>query len=257
MFAGKKIIEGVIRMKTMITVVCATIATGLLFSAVSASAQESANDDLNACVKKEQIVTTAKGAGIGALTGLTAMLVTHKKDDAVKGALIGAAVGGIAGFATAYYTAVDTCFKKNPAWLPESDIQHTKDYDKVKREIRYKPSQGIVTRTESVNVVGPVKPASQAEVDSSFIVMTPDAAETPVTLERKLYVVGDDQKETQVPFPGNTSEQHAFAPGEQRDTVHIPIPQDAKPGSKYRVEISVTAGDRPPSVASQTFTITE
>ena len=58
-------------------------------------------------------------------------------------------MGGIAGFATAYYTAVDTCFKKNPAWLPESDIQHTKDYDKVKREIRYKPSQGIVTRTES------------------------------------------------------------------------------------------------------------
>lgn len=245
------------RKKNMTAMASATIATVLLLAAFNASAQESANDDLNACVKQEQIVTTAKGVGIGALTGLTAMLVTHKKDDAVKGALIGAAVGGVAGFATAYYTAVDTCFKKNPAWLPESDIQRTKDYDKVKKEIRYKASQGIVTRAESVNVVGPVKADGQAEVDSSFIVMTPDGAETPVTLERKLYVVGEDQKETQVPFPGRTSEQHTFEPGEQKDTVRIPIPHDAKVGSVYRVELSVAAGDNPPSVASQKFSVTE
>lgn len=244
-------------MKTLTTLACAAIATGLLFSATSGSAQESANDDLNSCVKKEEIVTTAKGAGIGALTGLTAMLVSHKKDDAVKGALIGAAVGGAAGFATAYYTAIDTCFKKNPAWVPESDIQRTKDYDKVKHDIKYKPSQGIVTRAEIVNVVAPVKAGGQAEIDSSFIVMTPDGAETPVTVERKLYVENDDQKETQVTFPGHTSEQHTVEPGEQRDIVHVPIPQDAKPGSKYRVEFGITAGDNPPSVASQTFSVVE
>ncbi|WP_157187678.1 glycine zipper family protein [Paraburkholderia dioscoreae] len=244
------------RKKHLKTAVCMTVATGLLFVGFSANAQESANDDLNSCVKHEQIVSTAKGVGIGALTGLTAMLVSHKKDDAVKGALIGAAVGGVAGFATAYYTAVNTCFKKNPAWLPESDIQRTKDYDNVKRAIKYKPAQGIITRAESVEVGGTVKADGQANVSSSFILMTPDGAEAPVTIERKLYSVSDD-KETEVPFPGRTSEQHTFEPGEQKDTVHIPIPHDAKAGSVYRVQFSVAAADRPPSVASQTFTVKE
>ncbi|NPT33732.1 hypothetical protein [Paraburkholderia xenovorans] len=244
------------RKKHMKAAVCATVATGLLFIGSGADAQESANDDLNSCVRHEQIVSTAKGVGIGALTGLTAMLVSHKKDDAVKGALIGAAVGGVAGFATAYYTAVSTCFKKNPAWLPESDIQRTKDYDNVKRAIKYKPAQGIITRTESVDVGGTVKADGQADVSSSFILMTPNGAEAPVTIERKLYSVSDD-KETEVPFPGRTSEQRTFEPGEQKDTVHIPIPHDAKAGSTYRVQFSVAAADRPPSIASQTFTVKE
>ncbi|GAB2873429.1 hypothetical protein GCM10027093_06230 [Paraburkholderia jirisanensis] len=235
--------------------VLVTSVTGMLFLTSGAYAQESANDDLNSCVRKEQILTTAKGAGIGALTGLTAMLATHKKEDALKGAVIGAAVGGIAGFATAYYTAVNTCFKKNPAWIPESDIQRTRSYDEVKKQIKYKKSQGIVTRAESVTIDGPVKADGLAVVNSDFILMTPDGAEAPVTVERKLYVVGDDGKETQVEFPGHASEQHTFEPGEQKDTVRVPVPHDAKPGSAYRVEFSVAADNQPASVASQKFVI--
>jgi len=235
----------------------AAVATGLLFLSAGASAQESANDQLNSCVKKEQILTTAKGAGIGALTGLAAALVSHKKDDAIKGALIGAAVGGAAGFATAYYTAIDTCYKKNPSWIPESQIQRTDSYENVKKAIHYKPSQGIVARADTVTVDGPVKADGQAVVNSSFIVMTPDGAEVPVTVERKLYVVGTDGKESLVPFPGNASEQHTFEPGQQQDTVHIPIPHDAKPGSVYRVEFSVAADNKPASTSTQKFTISE
>lgn len=235
----------------------AAVATGLLLLSTLAWAQESANDELNSCVKKEQLLTTAKGAGIGALTGLTAMLVSHKKDDAVKGAVIGAAVGGAAGFVTAYYTAIDTCYKKNPSWIPESQIQRTESYENVKKEIHYKPSQGVMTRADTVTIDGPVKADGQAVVNSTFIVMTPDGAEVPVTVERKLYVVGTDGKETLVPFPGNASEQHTFAPGQQQDTVHIPIPHDAKPGSVYRVEFSVAADNKPASTSTQKFTISE
>ena len=43
-------------------------------------------------------------------------------------AAIGAVVGGAAGFATAYFTAIDTCYKQNPAWIPESKIERTKAY---------------------------------------------------------------------------------------------------------------------------------
>jgi hypothetical protein len=237
--------------------VLSAVAAGMLILATGVKAQESANDDLNSCVRKEQIVTTAKGAGIGALTGLAAMLVSNKKDDAVKGAVVGAAVGGIAGFATAYYTAIDTCFKKNPSWIPESDIQHTKSFDKVKKELKYKSSQGVVVKAGAVTVNGPVKAGGQAVVNSSFALMTPDGAERPVTIERKLYVIGDDGKETLVQFPGRTSEERTFAPGEQIDTVRIPISHDAKAGNAYRVEFSVAADNKPASVASQKFAVSQ
>jgi hypothetical protein len=235
----------------------AAFATGMLFLSTTTYAQESANAELNSCVKKEQVLATAKGAGIGALTGLSAMLVTHKKDDAVKGALIGAAVGGVAGFLTAYYTAINTCYKQNPSWIPESQIQRTESYEAVKKEINYKPAQGVIAQADAVAIDGPVKPDGQAVVNSTFIVMTPDGAEAPVTIERKLYVVGSDGKEALVDFPGHASEQHTFEPGQQQDTVHIPIPHDAKPGSAYRVEFSVAADNKPASTSTQKFIISQ
>lgn len=245
------------RNSTMGIGVLAAVATGTLILSTGAYAQESANDDLNSCVRKEQVLATAKGAGIGALTGFAAMLVSNKKDDAVKGAVIGAAVGGIAGFAKAYYTAIDTCFKKNPSWVPESNIQHTRSFDKVKKDLKYKASQGVVAKAGTVTVDEPVKADGQAVVNSSFALMTPDGAERQVSIERKLYVIGDDGKETLVPFPGRTTEERTFEAGEQTDTVHIPIPHDAKGGSAYRVEFSVAADNKPASVASQKFTVSE
>jgi hypothetical protein len=235
---------------------CVAAAGCMLFVVSSAKAQESADDDLNSCVRKEQIVTTAKGAGIGALAGLGAMLVAHKKEDAGKAALIGAVAGGVAGFATAYYTAVDVCFKKNPSWIPESKLQRTKDYDRVKKEIHYRASQGTVTKVESIQISDPVAAGNQAEVNSTFIVMTPKGDDAPVTIERKLFAVSED-KETEVPFPAgsNNSQQVTLEPGEQQDTVHIPIAKDAKSGSKYRVQISVASNGNAPAVSSQVFTV--
>jgi hypothetical protein len=242
--------------KGMRAALCVTVAGGMLFSVFNVNAQESANDDLNSCVKKEQIVTTAKGAGLGALAGLGAMLVAHKKEDAGKAALIGAVAGGVAGFATAYFTAVDTCFKKNPSWIPESKLQRTKDYDKVKREIHYRASQGTVTKVESVRVADTVAAGSQAEITSTFIVMTPKGDDAPVTIERKLFSVSDDSKESPVPFPGHTdSQQITLEPGEQQDVVHLPISGDQKPGSKYHVQVSVASGGHAPATSDAYFTV--
>src|SRR5258708_2581865 len=170
-------------------------AASLLQLSANVQAQESANADLTSCVRNEQIVTTAKGAGAGAIAGLSAMFVAHKSNDAVKGALIGAAVGGAVGFATDYYTAIDTCYKKNPSWKPESKLERTQSYDQLKKKIKYKPSQGIVAHAESVDIVAPVKADSQAEMNSTFYVMTPDGAETNVTVERKLFVMNGDKEE--------------------------------------------------------------
>ncbi|MFM0522087.1 hypothetical protein PQR08_32200 [Caballeronia jiangsuensis] len=236
--------------------VCAAVASAMLFASIGVHAQESANDDLDSCVKHEQIVGTAKGAGLGALAGLGAMLVAHKKEDAGKAALIGAVAGGVAGWATSFYTANETCYKKNPAWIPESKLNRTKDYDKIKKEIHYNAKQGPLAKMQSIQVPGPVTPNSQAEVTSTFIVMTPNGADAPVTIDRKLFVI-EDGKEKEVAFPGHSSQQLTLEPGQQQDVSHIPIPPDAKPGSTYRVQMAVTTDGSPTAVASQQFTVTQ
>lgn len=69
--------------------------TALIYLSGTAFAQESAYADLDACVQGEPISMAAKGAGVGALTGLAAGLFSKKKENAVKGAAIGAVVGGV------------------------------------------------------------------------------------------------------------------------------------------------------------------
>ena len=150
-------------------------------------AQESANAELDACVRDEQIALTAKGAGLGALAGLSATLFSGNKDDALKKAAIGAAVGGAAGFATAYFTAIDTCFKKNPSWIPESKIERTQDYAEAKKAANYKPSQGIKVQAVKLVMPSKAKAGSTLDATSRFYVLTPDGAETEVTIERKLF----------------------------------------------------------------------
>lgn len=217
-------------------------------------AQESANSDLDTCVKDEQIALTVKGAGIGAITGLGASLFSNKKDDAVKKAAIGAAVGGAAGFATAYFTAIDTCFKKNPSWIPESKIERTQDYAQVKKATKYKSSQGIKVEATKMEIPQTAKAASTLDVNSLFYVLTPDGAETEVTVVRKLFSITDG-KETQVTFNGKPSETFVLQPGQHKDTARLPIPEKVQPGTQYRVEFSVSGGGKPASSVQGTVTI--
>ena len=111
--------------------------------------------------------------------------------------------------------------QKNPAWIPESKLNRTKDYDKIKKEIHYNAKQGPLARMQSIRVPGPVTANSQAEVTSTFIVMTPNGADAPVTIDRKLFVIADG-KETEVAFPGHSFQQLTLEPGKQQDVSHIP-----------------------------------
>ena len=230
------------------------IPTTLLYLSGAASAQESAYEDQNACVKNEQISGAVKGAGVGLLTGLGAGFLSGKKDNAVKGAVVGAVVGGAAGFAIAYYTAIETCNKKHPDWIPESKITRTKNYEQVKKETNYKPSEGIKAQARKIEMAASAKPGSSVDINSTFIVLTPDGAETTVVLERKLFVV-DNGKETPMPFPAKTSEERTVEPGEHQDSVKLPIPADMKAGTTLRVEFSVTAGNKPASSVSATVVV--
>lgn len=227
---------------------------GLLCLSFAAHAQESANTDLDACVKQEQIALTAKGAGAGAIAGLGAALFSKNGNDALKNAAIGAVVGGAAGFATAYFTAIDTCYKKNPSWIPESKIERTKAYAQVKKETKYKPSEGIKAQATKIAMPAVIKAGEALNIASTFIVLTPNGAETPVTLERKLFAIVDG-KETPLTFTGKTNEERTVEPGEHRDNARLPIPPDAKAGTQYRYEFGVLAGGKSVSSVSSTVTV--
>lgn len=247
----------VIRSRCFKTVVVASLLLPL--ASTFSHAQESANADLDSCVTQEQTILTAKGAGMGVVAGLGAALFGKNKEDSIKKAAIGAAVGGavgaVAGFATAYYTAIDTCFKKNPSWIPESKIERTKQYDQVKKEIKYNPKRdGEKAMAVKINMPATAKAGDKIDMATRFIAMTPNGSDAHVKVERKLFAI-DDGKESIVPFPGQTKEDRTVEPGENVDMSRLPIPSEAKSGSQYRYEFAVSMADKPASVTAQTVTI--
>jgi hypothetical protein len=232
----------------------AALAALMCLNSAVTHAQESANPELDKCVKDEQMALTAKGAGIGAIAGLGSALLSGNKEDALKKAAAGAVVGGAAGFATAYFTAIDTCFKKNPSWIPESKIERTKDYAKVKKDTKYQPKEGIKAVATKLDMPTGVKPGATLDLVSTFHVLTPNGAETAVTLERKFFAIVEN-KETALPYLGKGSEERTIEPGEHKDTGRLPIPADAKAGTQYRYEFSVTVPGKPASVVKQTVVV--
>lgn len=228
---------------------------GTVLSITSVQAQVTVNEDArNTCVKNEMIALSLKGAGLGAVAGLTAGLFGKNKDDAVKKAAIGAAVGGAAGLATGFFTANANCYKKNPDWIPESKIERTQSYDQVKSETKYQPSEGIKIQATKLEMPSRAKAGSTISIESSFTVMTPQGDEIEVTIGRKLFAITDGKDES-IPFTGKETEQRVFQPGGNKDTSSLPIPSNAPAGTKYRYEFSVSAGGKPASTVQGTLTV--
>jgi hypothetical protein len=234
----------------------AILAIGLNFFSISAMAQESAYADLDACTKGEQMRLAGKGAVIGLLGGLGGAFASGNKDKAAKAALIGAAAGGAAGWATAYYTAIDTCKKMNPSWIPESSLVRdtSKSYAQVKKEHNYKPNDGILVKVQDINMPTSVRPGEGIAVDTVFDVMTPNDAETSVVLNRKLFVNAGG-KEEQLAFPANGNATRTVEAGRNHEKLTVPVPPGAVSGAVYRVEMSASAGGKPPVTLSKSVTV--
>jgi hypothetical protein len=221
-----------------------------------AMAQESAYADLDACTRNEQIKLTAKGALTGALAGYGGALLTGNKDKAKKAALAGLAGGGVIGFATAYYTAIDTCKKLNPSWVTESSLVRdpSKSYADVKKEHRYAPKEGIVLHLRDMAMQDQARAGDKVSIDTTYDVLTPDGAETPVVFSRKLFVVADGTEKL-VPFPLAETATRTVEAGRSKESMTLPISADTQAGTMYRIELSASAGSKPPVVKSKTVTV--
>lgn len=227
------------------------VAVSLMLACTNAAAQESANKELDACIRKEQLKTTLKGALAGGLLGALKAKTDDKKGDTTKSVLVGAAAGGAIGFAYAHFNAVGKCYKKNPNLVPESKIERGAEFADLKKKLRYDPAQGVLAKTLSVQMPAQAAPGSKVDLNTSFAVMTPDGAETDVVIERKLFVVADGQ-ETEIPFPGHGKEDRKFPAGESVDRAALQLPPDMPAGTVFRYEFSVTAAGRQASAASGT-----
>lgn len=222
----------------------------------AALAQESAYADLNTCTKNEQLKLTAKGAAVGALAGLGGALFGGKKDNAGKAALAGALVGGVAGFATAYYTAIDTCKKLNPNWITESSLirDPAKSLEQVYKDNHYNKRDGIQLRMQGLDTTATVKAGEPMAIEAVYDVMTPDNAETQVQLSRKLFVTTDG-KETELTFPLAANASRTVEAGRNKETMQLPTPSNVGSGTVYRVELSAKAGDKAPVTMSKNVTV--
>jgi hypothetical protein len=221
------------------------VACGVL--PLCASGQESVNKDLDACIRTEQLQSTAKGAAVGALVGFLSAHGSDKKQVAGKRAAAGAVIGGAAGFITAYYKAVGTCYEKNPSWRPESQVQRSGDYEQVKAQVGYRPEMGPIVKVLGLSSTPTVKPGAQAEVIAKIVSLTPDGSEQDVVFERKLFVQQEGGKEEELPGLAQPREQRKLEAGAFTDQVVLPIPSGATPGTKLRYQISVAplAGGAP------------
>lgn len=205
-------------------------------------AQESVTSDLDSCINSEKVSHTFKGAAAGAVTGLLASFLGGKKDDAGKAALIGAVAGGAIGYATAYYKAAGICMQKNPAWVPESNIQRNPNYQAVVKEFKYNAAKGDFSFVRKLKIPQTVKQGGALEVKAKFVVLTADGGEVKVKIVRKLFAIADN-KEEEVPFFGKGEEERVVENGEHEDTFNIPVDKEVPAGSKLRIEYRLSLKD--------------
>lgn len=206
-------------------------------------AQEAVTSDLDSCITSEKIAFTVKGAAVGALTGLMGSFLSGKGDKAGKHAVIGAVAGGAIGFATAYYKAAGICMDKNPSWIPESKIQRKDNYKEIVREFKYKSSMGDFIYLRKLQTPNAVNPGGNIEIISKYVVLTPESGESKVRIERKFFIIDENNKEEEIPFFGKGIEERVVANGEEVETANIPVPTDAPKGSSFRIEYRISFVD--------------
>lgn len=225
---------------------CFLVAT-VLVACLPLPAQEGANPQLDQCIQGKKKKYIGKGTAVGLVTGLLFGFLTGKSTkDTIVDAAGGAIAGSIAGYATWYYKAAGDCLKENPSWIPESEIERSKSYQEAVQETNYDPQQGPLVQVSQIDMATSVKPGGYLDINTTFIVLTPNGEESKITITRKLYAGevdkdGNITKEEEIPFIGHASEERTMEAGEQVDKVHhLPIAREAKAGVAYRFEFQVT-----------------
>ncbi len=168
----------------------------------------SADQSLDSCMRS----TMAQGAGVGAAIGGLFGLLTGG-DNRGRNAAIGGLIGGVAGGAIAWQGSFQSCSKTlNLATI--GSLQ-TSDYRETAQRYGYS-GNGVFLKIEGVRVPPSINAGQILSADLKFVLLTPDAQETDVEVERS-FQCGS----TQIPV---SPERYKIAPGTIESTGKIQLP---------------------------------
>ena len=222
-----------------------------------AAAQQAVNADLDACIHEVQRTEARKGAVLGFLGGLGGGVAGVRQGDGGSVGIhvgVGTASGGALGLAVAYYTAVDSCLKKNPSWIPASRLERSAQYADAVAKHAYEPRQGIVM--QALGIEGPSSVVAGAELvlQGRLLLLTPLGDEQPVEIERRFFV-RSDKDEKALRHLGHTQERRVLGAGEHLDEARLPIPGSLPAGVEFRYVLLVRMEGMAPSVAVHTVVV--
>lgn len=222
----------------------------------AAQAQESANPALEDCIRQELRAASVKGAALGALGSLSIGLLGRKDDRKVEARqlTLGASAGGAMGLATRYFTAAGLCFERHPEWIPESQLDRGPGYEEARQAHGYRPEQGVLLKALALEMPERIAAGQILPIRARFVLFTPDGAELPLQIERRLYAIAEGRTQA-LRFPGHEREERRLPAGENQDLARLPVPKEVPSGVAYRCEWLVSVAGQPAITLSATVSV--
>jgi hypothetical protein len=103
---------------------------------------------------------------------------------------------------------------------------------------------------KNIEMPSSIKSGADLNIINTFDLMTPDGAEAIISIKRDLFSIAPDGTEKQLKILVKSPEQRTEAIGRSNDLVKIKT-QGIPAGTTLRMEFSVAAGDKAPSMTSR------
>jgi hypothetical protein len=173
-----------------VLLVPASIVIAWLIAVGPLKAQESANAELDECMRNAAISGAAVGGVLGALAG--AILGGDRRR--AQGAIIGGVAGGTAGGVIAWRNAWKSCSSK----FATASTYTTRDYEDTARRYKY-GGNGVLLKIEQAGMPSSVSGGAVLPVDLRYVLLTPDARDSTVTIRRNLACANENSQLEQIP----------------------------------------------------------
>lgn len=199
----------------------------------AAVAQESANAALQSCMNK----TAAAGTFIGALGGAVLGALVGEGKDRGKSIAIGATTGALLGGATAWFNSWQSCSKD----YATAESFRTADYQQTSQRLNY-DGRSVLLKIEEANMPPTVRGQDVLPVFLRYVVLTPDAREVQVSVDREMQCRDSSGQINNIPMKRET---YTVQPGtiESSGNILIPAIQNEVGTIHCEMNITVRSGD--------------
>jgi hypothetical protein len=212
-------------------VMAAIVATvPMLFGPPAARAQESANDELDRCMRDAAVTGAVTGGGVGGLVGA---LLGDSGRERVQRALGGAAIGATVGAISAWHLSYKSC----SARFATASSLITDEYAACAQRHRYQRS-GVVVGIEGESMAPTVRGGERVVSDVRYHVLTPDPRDVPIVLQRRFQCRDEKGRFNDLASP---VERITVGSGCHVSRGSFPLPREVPAEQECRMEVSLQA----------------